>query len=257
MNTRLVVATVAVFALAVTAGCLGAGPSTEELQANQTYDWDGDATVTYEIDRGSIFGGDTARGVYTLDGEDEVVLYRRGITRTRPVSIESVQFRHPNGTVESYDEQRFEVERTDRETRVVAPADEGQVGITIDNRARSLRVASNINGSYEVILPPDHQATDLLLGDVSPRGYETEQRGDQQIITWDDLDSGQTVIVRYYLTRDRLLFYGVGAGLVVVAGGIVLYYRRKLEALRRQREEHGLDVDQDEYDDDEPPPGFG
>lgn len=257
MNTRLVIITVAVVALAVTAGCLSTGPSEAELRENQTYDWDTDANTTYEIERGSIFGGDSARAVYELDGDEDVVLYRRGITRTSSVSVTSVQYRHPNGTVETYDPDRFVVDQSDRETRIVAPADEGKLGVTLDIRARSFRVATDRNGSYQVFLPSDHQATDLLLGDVSPRGYDAEQRGDQQVITWDELDADRTIIVRYYLTRDRLLFYGISAVLGLVAIGIVLYYRRRLEELRQKREEHGLDVDQDEYDDDDPPPGFG
>jgi nitrate reductase gamma subunit len=58
------------------------------------------------------------------------------------------------------------------------------------------------------------------------------------------------VSVRYYLQRDLYIFGGL-LGLIIVVGiGGLLYRRRQIERLRKQRTEMGLDVD---TDDDDPP----
>lgn len=259
MNDRLKLATIAVLGMALLAGCLGGGLSEDTLTDEETeYDWDTDANVTYELERGSVFSGDSAKAVFQIDGDREVELYRRAITNTRSVSIEAVQFRHPDGTVEQYDPERFAAEDTGRETVVQAPEEEGQLAVTVSTRPRQFRLATTASGSVELRLPPDHGAGDLLLGSVSPRGSSTEQRGNQTVYTWDDMSSGDRVAVNYYLTRDRVLFYSLVVGLGLVAVGVVVYFRRRLAALREQRAEDGLELDPDEYDDgDDPPPGFG
>lgn len=258
MNNRLKLATIAVLGMALLAGCLGGGLSESDLtDEDAEYDWDTDANVSYTLERDNVFSGDSADAVFELDGEQEVALYRRGITRTRGVSIEAVQFRHPNGTVEQYDPDTFRADNTGRETIVGAPADEGQLAMTIDIRPRQFRLVTTAGGDTELSLPPDHDAGDFLMGAVSPRGSSSEQRGDRTVYVWDDMSTEQSIAVNYYLTRDRVLFYSIVVGFGVVAVGVVVYFRRRLQALREQREEDGLDLDPDEYDDDDPPPGFG
>jgi len=114
-----------------------------------------------------------------------------------------------------------------------------------------------VEGSYELVLPADRRVDFFLFGNVAPAATEREQVDGRTVLRWEEV-TGRTLVVQYYLQRDLFVFGAVAAAGLVVGVGGVLYYRRLIERLRRQREELGLDVDtgDDEFGDD-PPPGMG
>jgi len=64
--------------------------------------------------------------------------------------------------------------------------------------------------------------------------------------------------LRYYLERDLYIFGGVALVAVVVGTAGTVYYWRQLQAVRRRRQEAGIDIEMDEDDDPRdrgPPPG--
>jgi len=255
MNGRLLTATTAVFLLVLLTGCFGAGPSEEALSAEQTYDWNTTANATYEIERGGLFGGDQVKAVYELRGDQSIELFRRRITRTSPVSIRSVKYRSPDGTIREYGE-GIRVEEGSQRTTVFAPDDRGKLAMTIETRPRSFELVTTYNGSHEVILPRDYRVGDFLLSDVSPGRYSTTVENDTQRLSWDSIESEEDLVVRYYVKRDRYVFYGLVAGLAVVGLVGYVYYKRLLRRLETWRSEQGLDIDQED-DRQDPPPGMG
>ena len=97
----------------------------------------------------------------------------------------------------------------------------------------------------------------VARGNINPRGHEVTVDGDRRIIRWDSVAT-ESVSVQFYLQRDLLIFGGAAVGLTIVGAAGALYYKRRIDELRRRREELGLDVDteDDEFRDD-PPPGMG
>lgn len=258
MNSRLLVASVAVLSLVLLAGCFGGGTSQDVLSEEQNYDWNTTANATYVLERGGLIGGDRVKAVYDVRNERNVELFRRGITSNSPVRIKAVKYRTPNGTVREYGSSDIFVERQDGRTRLIAPERGGQIALTIETRPRSFEVVTNYNGSQQVILPRGHRVGDFLLGDVSPGGYSSTVENDTQSLYWEEIDGGQSIIVRYYVQRDRYLFYGLIAGLSVVGLVGYIYYSRLISRLEEWRNEQGLDIEDDrEIDSDEPPPGMG
>jgi hypothetical protein len=256
MNGRLLSASLAVFLLVLLAGCFGGGPSGEVLSEEQSYDWNTSANATYEIERGGLLGGDRVKAVYEIDGDRRIELYRRGITRTSAVPIRSLQFRTPNGTVLEYGE-GITVEQGDRRTTVIAPQDRGQLALTIETRPRSFEVVTTYNGSHEIILPRSYRVGDFLLGDVSPGRYQSTVENDTQRLRWESIQGGEDIIVRYYVKRDRYVFYGLVGGLSIVGLVGYVYYSRLLRRLEDWRSEQGLDIEQEQDDGRDPPPGMG
>lgn len=255
MTRRLVLATLAALALVAVTGCVGGtGPTEAQLTENASYDWETEADATYEVERGGVFDSDSVTAVYEIEGGEGIEFYRRGITRNRPVSVRAVQFRYENGTVA--DLGRESVTRHSERTEVTPPAESGQLALTMDTRSRSLEVHTTYNGSAEVVLPPGYRVGDFLLSDVRPGGYETEVVDDTEHVRWNEVEDDQLLLVRYYLERDWYVFYGLSAGLLVVGLLGYLYYSRLIERLVQWRKEQGLDVDEDDYDRRDPPPGM-
>lgn len=253
MRRRRTIAVLAVLALAITAGCLGPTVSEEELAEDATYNWDTDVDAEIVLEEGGLLGGDEFRGVYRIENQSEIQLYRRGFTRDHALHIRAVQFRHPNGTVVGHEE--IDVETSQQRTTVHLPAEHGQFAFTADRRTQQLSIPAYVEGSHRVILPPGHRVGDFLLSDVVPRNAETEVVNDRMSLTWEEVDN--RLIVRYYLDRDQTLFWGLVAILSVAGIGIYLYYSREIRRIAEWRKEQGLDVDYDEDDRDRPPPGMG
>ena len=92
-------------------------------------------------------------------------------------------------------------------------------------------------------------------GQGAPGNYETV-RGDRGRGkgVWAEPVTADTVSVRDYLQRDRYICAGVLGGIVIGGIGGLLYRRRQIERLRKQRLEMGVDVG---TDDDDEPPGLG
>jgi hypothetical protein len=228
--------------LAVLAGCGGLGSAVDEgrLAQNQTYDWDTDATVTYNVT------GDRYHAVIDVTDEEPIPVYRHGEVEGRqPVPIAALKFRYPNGTVVDSDA----VGVTEKSNRLLLdpPADRGQIAYTAPNRGKRFGAGAAVAGSYEVILPRQVRVRAFLFGSVSPGGYERTLDPDtgRVHLRWDEL-ADTSIDVNYYLARDFDIFVGLVAVCAVVAVIGVLYYRRQLDRLQSRREEADLDVESED-----------
>ncbi|WP_135820096.1 DUF5803 family protein [Halostella litorea] len=251
MNRRLLVGAALVGLLAVTAGC-SVGPfaddiTDEELDENADYDWETDATVTITIE------GAEYQAVYDTANRSRLSVYQQGFAGNEPVNVRAVKFRYANGTF--VNGSALDVEKQGGETVIDLPAENGTVAYTADTRPKEFGSPVLVEGSHEVILPPNHRTGNFLFSHVSPGNPEKEVVDGRVHLRWDDPEGN--VFVRYYLDRDIYIFGGIVAvlGVVMVAG--LIYYLRQIRELERRREEMGLDVetDDDEFDD-EPPPGM-
>ncbi|SEV97372.1 DUF5803 family protein [Natrinema salifodinae] len=258
MNRRLVLATIAIALLATVAGCTAffGGISDEQLDREQEYDdlRDSEADVAIDVEDGSLIDGGEYRAVYDLDGTQELSLYRSTIYRDEPLEIYSVRYWYPNGTEMTGSE--LDIEQGRSETTVHVPDENGTLAFSGETGRKTFRLPVYVQGSHEVTIPEGHRTSNFLFGDVSPNGYEREVVDGQERLRWDDLDTDDTISLRYYLTRDIPLFLGL-VGTVFLLGGVgVAYYYRQVKRLREQREEFGVDVDVDDDSDGGPPPGL-
>lgn len=224
------------------AGCGGLGSSVDEgrLAQNQSYDWDTDATVTYNVT------GDRYHAVVNVTGEKPIPVYRHSEVEGRqPVPIAALKFRYPNGTVVGSDAVKV-VEESDR-LLLHPPSERGQLAYSAPNPGKRFGAGAGVSGSYEVILPRQMRVQAFLFGSVSPGGYERTLDSDtgRVHLRWADL-GGTSIEVNYYLARDFDIFVGLVAVCAVVAVLGVLYYRRQLHRLKARRQEMGLDVESED-----------
>lgn len=267
MNRRLLLAVAAFALLAVTAGCLGFGTgdvSTERVDAEPPgdgYAWASNATVHIEIQENTQFAA-----VYELN-QTEIQLFRRdGFGGRNPLSVQAVRYRYPNGTVITGSEMRSrgaEIRQNRDVTTVVLPGDApdgggGELAFTSGGSPKRFSLPTYVDGSYEILLPPDRSIDAPIIGQARPGGYEKSTVDGQVLLRWTAEEmSADTVSVQFYLERDLYIFGGVFALFAVIGLGGLLYYRQQIEALKDQREEMGLDVDTDDDEfDDGPPPGM-
>jgi len=233
MRKRLALATLLCALLAAGAGCaaLGGGGAVDRDALNQSasYDWDTNATVTYNLTGGQY------RGVLNVSADETVPVYIvTEIEGERPITISGLRFRYPNGTVANAS--AVEVEETDSRV-VLTPPSAGQIAYTAPAGEKTFTAPSAINGSYEVVLPDGMRVGAFLFSSVSPGGYatDTNEATNRMTVRWERLDGG-LIDVRYYLERDVDLFLGLVTLLAGAAAGGVIYFRRQIRALERQRE---------------------
>lgn len=253
MNRRLL-ALVFLGALVALAGCssvFGPGqPSSEDLNAPAEYDWQTNATTTVNVTH-SVY-----HTVITVQNRSELEIYRQtGIGTEEPVDLKALRFRYPNGTV--VNASALTVQNTQSRTKIDLPARRGKVGFSVSRAGKQFSAPVFVAGSYQVTLPTTARVAVPFLAQVSPGGFEKTFTDEGRVrLRWEEIESG-TVIVRYYLQRDLWLFAGLLGILLLAGAGGTLYYVRKIRELERQREEVGLDVDTDEFDGRDPPPGMG
>ena len=267
MNRRLLLAFAALVLIAATSGCLGLFGSNdvpaERLDSQPPseggYAWDANATVHIEILESTKF-----TAVYELN-QSEIELYRRdGVGGRNPLSVESMRYRYPNGTVINGSEIRNRggaVQQSREVTTVALPngTSGGHLAFTSSGSPKRFSLPTYVKGTYEIVLPPDRSIDAPIIGQANPSGYERQTTDDgQSLVRWQNIENADTVSVQFFLERDLYIFGGVFALFALIGVGGLLYYRQKIEALREQREEMGLsvDTDGDEFDDD-PPPGMG
>lgn len=237
-RTRLV--PLALVLVVVTTGCLGGfgDISEEDLCADASYDWDTDANATYTVWTNSSYAA-----VYDVENSSSMELHSRdGLGNDEPVHIESVKFRAEDGTV--YDCEDVEVETTRHETIVEFPEENGQFAYTAESSPKRFVTQQYVDGSHEVILPPNREISNPVFGSVQPSEDETERVDGRLHVRWDEPE-GNRLVVQYYLDRDVPLFVGI----VVVAGIAAIigfaYHYRLLQGLQRRREEAGIDLDEE------------
>jgi len=260
MNRRLLVAVGLLAVLVGLAGCtsfLGPGqPDPDELGANASYDWDTNATTTYNISRGSY------TAVVEIENRSSLVIYQTDELGTdQPLTPRALKFRYENGTVigtNGSGSSPLGARTEGQRTNITLPGTPGKVAFSA-NRPNAKRFATPVfvEGSHEIILPPRTRIGIPLLSQVSPGADTTDVTNNRMTIHWNDVERGP-VAVRYYLQRDILLFGGIGGVLAVVGIVGALYYYRQIRTLEKRREDIGLDVETEDDDlgDDGPPPGM-
>ncbi len=233
---RLGFAALVLVFLTMSAGCTLLGPgdvNTDELEAEATYDWDRSANVTITIK------SDSYQAVYKITNQSELKVFRfHRFNNQRPINPQAVQFRHPNGTIVGPESMEFEKQRSG--TVIKLPGRTGMLALTGPKQGKQVRIPTVIEGSYEVILPENTDVRYFLLGRVSPGGYERTVEDGQVHLRWEDV-SGDSVVVRYYLARDLLIFGSVVLiALMALIGGLA-YFWLQLRTLQDRRDEVALD----------------
>jgi len=264
MNRRLLLTTACLALLVVSSGCLGIGTgpvSQERIDSDPAadYTWGANRTVHVTIQPNTQFRAVMETNDTTLE------LYRRdGFGGTNPLSVQAVRYRYPNGTVVTGSEIRArggEITRTREETIVTLPSDApprgGELAFTSGGTPKRFTLPTYLDGTYEVVLPPDRRLDFPVFGQVSPGNYETSIDDAGRVhVVWAEPVTAETVSVQFYLQRDLYIFAGIVALVGVVGIGGLLYYRRQIQVLREQRREMGVDVETEIEDDDDPPPGM-
>ncbi|EJN61631.1 DUF5803 family protein [Halogranum rubrum] len=265
MNTRLVLGTASLVFLLLSAGCLGAimGPQdvsndrlNEPPAAEYTWDSDRDAHI-------AVVENATFSAVYDLNST-EVQLFRRdGLGGRNAIRVSALQYQYDNGTVINATQLKARggtIKQTREAVTVTLPeetsAAPGKLAFTSTSTPKRFSLPTFVKGSYEVVLPPDRRIDFFLFGQVRPN-YTDRSVDDQSRthIVWDDVQT-DSMLVQFYLQRDLTIFGGIAAGLVLVALGGLFYYKRQIEALEEQRRDLGLNVDIEQDDGDDPPPGM-
>lgn len=233
---RLGLAALMLVLLTVSAGCTLLGPGdvdAGDLEAEAEYDWDTSANVTINIK------SDSYQAVYKIANQSELKVFRfHRFNNQRPIDPKAVQFRYPNGTIVGPESMEFEKQRSG--TVIDLPGRTGMLALTGPKQGKQVRIPTVIEGSYEVILPEDTDVRYFLLGRVSPSGYERTVENGQVHLRWDDV-SGDSIVVRYYLARDLLIFGSVLLlALLALIGGLG-YFWLQLRSLQDRRDEVALD----------------
>lgn len=257
MNRRVLLAVGLVALLVGLAGCasfFGPGqPDPDDLSANATYDWDTNATTTYNVSRGSY------TAVIDIENRSSLVVYGRDELGTdQPLPLRALKFRYENGTVVTANASALGARNEGQRTNVSLPGTAGKLAFSAPRpNAKRFSTPVFVEGSHAVVLPRRARVGIPLLSQVSPPADGTTVERNRMTVRWADLDRGP-VVVRYYLQRDVLLFGGMGAVLAVVGIVGALYYYRQIRTLEKKREEIGLDVEteDDDFGDDGPPPGM-
>jgi len=252
MNRRLGLAVGLVALLALTAGCLGyitggGEISDERLDSEPTepYDWETDRDG-----RLTLHTADEVQAVYQVNASQELRLYTpAGLGREEPLEVSALRFRYAdNGTVISGTEIRERggtVDQTTDEVDLTVPDAEGQLAFSAPVTPRRLTLPIYVDGSYEVVLPPDYRMDFFLFSNAVPRGAETEIIDNRVHVRWDEV-SGETILVQYYLERDLYVFGGAIGLLSLIAAGGLYYYRRQIDRLHDVRVQMGLGSDDEE-----------
>ena len=260
-NRALAVA--ALVGLLALSGCLGlfGGGSVPDERLDQqpdgAYAWNESVDAHITVLRSSTF-----KAVYRVNGT-QLTLYRPdGLGGRNPLDVRAVRYRYPNGTVinGSTLAERGEVTQSRDEVTITLPADvEGdRLAFTAGSTPKRFSLPTYVDGSYEVVLPPNREVSLPVFGQISPGGYETrtDEATDRVHIRWQEV-TADAVTVQFYQPGDLRLLGLLAALAGAVGVGGLLYYRRQIQELRELRREHGLDVDVDDDDRRRPPPGMG
>lgn len=259
---RKVLAVVALAALAVSGGCLSFFSSNEvsserldESPAGE-YAWDEsvDAHITVTADA-------RFRAVYQLNGTEIEIFRRDGFGSKTAIPISAFRYRYPNGTVingSAFKARGGTIRQTRDATTVTLPSDAGgagEVAFTAGATPKRFAIPTFVEGSYEVVLPPGRRVGVYPFGNVIPGGYETRvDASDRTHVVWEEVTTN-SILVQFYLERDLYIFAAIALSLIGVGVVGFFYYRRKITALREERQELGLGVDVDD-DRRRPPPGM-
>jgi len=255
VNRRFALAVAAIALLAVSAGCLGYATGGGEV-TNETLDAEPPREYDFDTDRDDAFELSTdARYtvVYSIGDREELRLFEQTpYAGDQPMEFEALRYQYPDGDVINGSEFRArggEIEQTTDETWIRFADDMagGKLAFSGAGSPRRFTMRAYVEGSYAVTLPPEFSTGVPIVGHVSPRDHEVETVGDRDRIVWEEVTGG-SVVVQSYREGDLVVFgvILVVAAIAAVAG--TLYFRRQLEALRDQRRDLGLSVNEDDDD---------
>lgn len=280
--------------IATIAGCstiLGPGSFDQSTLAgdpNTTYDYNWTTNRTALL----TLGKDSYTAVYAMqnrttgnmnDNYSFEVYTRDALGTEQPLPVEALRFRYANGTILRY--ARVEgnategknihlvrvysngttelargglaVEKTRKRTVIYIPTNtSGKVAFTAPKNGKRVATPTFVRGSYEMILPRKGRVGFPILARIQPQQDEIRTVDGQVHVVWTGIDRARSVVVRYYLERDLLIFGALLVGLVVLGSIGATHYWLQIRETVRRREEVGLDVETDEDDDRGPPPGM-
>ncbi|WP_276257574.1 DUF5803 family protein [Haloglomus litoreum] len=286
---RLAAGVVLLGALLALSGCssvFGPGPVQEGALADDPappYDWNQTEDAYIEVNRGNYTAVYAVRNRTTGSteaGENFTMeLYTRDALGTdQPIDPEALQFRYENGTTLRYQEtddganlvmlrdgetvdvpeSKLAVSKSRRRTTVRLPTNEtGQLAFTAPKNGKQVATPTFVEGSYEMVLPEGARVGLPILAQVQPSQSSAERIDGQVHVRWDSVTRARSVLVRYYLQRDLFLFGGLVALMLVLGLGGGAYYYLQIRETVKRREEVGLDVDIEDDDGRDPPPGMG
>lgn len=240
------------------AGCgfFGGGEIDQDaLTSDQEYDWESESTVLVDLGGNS----DSYAAVINLSQQSSLGVYREDTFRGETsVPIEALQFQFENGTVVNATHPALTASEGSDETTIELPAENGSVGFTAPREGKSWTSPAFVDGEYELRLPEGTRVGLWGLSRTTPDPDETVVEDDQMTLYWEGVERGDPLSVRYYLVRDLYIFGALGAIALSAGIGGVVYYYRQIRRARSKREEVGLDVDveDDDFGDDGPPPGM-
>ncbi len=256
MNRR-VLALLALAALVFLSGCsvFGGGEVDEEdLLGDQEYDWDANATATYDL---SISSSSYA-AVVNVGNQSSLTIYRStAFQGDQEVSVADLKFQFENGTVVNATHPGLTATEGSSETELGLPERNGTVAWTASRSGKQWSTPVFVEGSHQVHLPESTRVGVPFLSQTSPSADRSTVEGDQMTLYWEE-PSSSSISIRYYLVRDLYIFGAIAALSLVVGIGGTIYYLREIREAQQKREEVGIDID---YDDDDvggdgPPPGM-
>lgn len=239
----------------------------EDLTQNATYDWEPNATASYNLSETSLLSlsSDRYQAVIQLEEQDRLEVYRERTFRgDTSLEVEALQFQFTNGTVVDATHPNLTAVEESDYTEIHLPAENGTVAFTArwgqstwGTYGRSFRVPTFVDGSHQVTLPEGGRTGIPLLSRVTPSSDNATVVEDRLTHYWGEPDSSR-IAVRYYQLRDLYILGGLVAIVGAIGIGGIVYYYRQIRRAQKQREDIGLDVD---YDDDDfggdgPPPGM-
>jgi hypothetical protein len=287
---RLAAGVVLLGALLALGGCTSVfGPGSVQSGSlaedpGSQYDWTADADGYIEVNKNnftSVYAvGNRTTGSREAGENFTMGLYTRDALGTdQPVDPISLQFRYENGTVLRYQEtddgnanlvmlkdgetvdvpdSKLAVSKSRRRTTVRLPTNEtGKLAFTTPKNGKQVATPTFVEGSYEMVLPEGARVGLPVLAQVQPTRTSAERVDGQVHVRWDSVTRARSVLVRYYLQRDLFLFGGLVALMLVLGTGGALYYYLQIRETVKRREEVGLDIDIEDDDGRDPPPGMG
>lgn len=253
---RKVLAVLALAAMLALSGCTVFGSNEideDQLVGDTTYQWETNATATYNLSDSSS----SYTAVIEVTNQSELAIHRRSPLRgDESVPVNSLKFRFENGTVVNATHTNLTATRESDQTLLGLPANNGSVAWTAPRDGKSWSVPKFVDGPHQIVLPDGTRVGVPLLSRATPPPDRSTVENNQMTLRWED--PGGPMLVRYYLLRDLYLFASLFAVAAVLGTGGTLYYLREIRQARKKREDVGLDVeyDDDEFDNDDPPPGL-
>ena len=259
---RAVLGLVVLLALSGCTGLLTGGSISDErldrTPPDGGYEWNTSSDVQI-----TLYDNTTFTGVYNATGS-EIELYRRdGFGGRNPLSVESLRYQYPNGTVINGTTlaERGDIDRSRESVTVQFPNGDvagDEFAFAGESSPKRFALPVFVEGDYEIVLPAGRRIDLPVFGRVAPPASSISEPDETDRVHVEVADvQSDGVVAQFYLPRDLQILTVVLLVGGLIAGGGVLYYIRQIRQLQEEREELGLDVDTDDDFGRDPPPGMG